>query len=36
MIKRILLALTIMVSPFLSGNIQAQEGPLTLKSNTNG
>lgn len=36
MIKRILLALTIMVSPFLSGNIQAQEGPLTLKSITNG
>ena len=36
MIKKILLALTIMVSPFLSGNIQAQEGPLTLKSITNG
>lgn len=36
MIKRILLALTIMVSPFLSGNIQAQEGPLTLKSITDG
>ena len=36
MIKKILLALTIMVSPFLSGNIQAQDGPLTLKSITNG
>lgn len=36
MIKKILLALTIMVSPFLSGNIQAQEGPLTLKSITDG
>ena len=36
MIKKILLALTVMVSPFLSGNIQAQEGPLTLKSITNG
>ncbi|MEE0869936.1 MAG: DPP IV N-terminal domain-containing protein [Bacteroidaceae bacterium] len=36
MIKKILLALTIMVSPFLSGNIQAQDGPLTLKSITDG
>ena len=36
MIKKILLALTIMVSPLLSGNIQAQDGPLTLKSITNG
>ena len=36
MIKKILLALTIMVSPFLSGNIQAQDGSLTLKSITNG
>lgn len=36
MIKKILLALTIMVSPFLSGNIQAQDGPLTLKSITGG
>ena len=36
MIKKILLALTIMVSPFLSGNIQAQEGPLTPQSITNG
>ena len=36
MIKKILLALTIMVSPYLSGNIQAQEGPLTLKSITDG
>lgn len=36
MIKKLLLALTIMVSPFLSGNIQAQDGPLTLKSITDG
>ena len=36
MIKKILLALTVMVSPFLSGNIQAQDGPLTLKSITDG
>ena len=36
MIKKILLALTLMVSPFLSGNIVAQDGPLTLKSITDG
>ena len=36
MIKKILLALTLIVSPFISGSIQAQEGPLTLKSITNG
>ena len=36
MIKKILLALTLIVSAFISGSIQAQEGPLTLKSITNG
>ena len=36
MIKKILLALTLIVSPFISGSIQAQEGPLTLKSITDG
>ena len=36
MIKKILLALTLIVSAFISGSIQAQEGPLTLKSITDG
>ena len=36
MIKKILLALTLMISPFLSSNIVAQDGPLTLKSITDG
>ena len=36
MIKKILLALTMIVSAFISGSIQAQEGPLTLKSITDG
>ena len=36
MIKKLLLALTIMVSPVLSSNILAQDGPLTLKSITDG
>lgn len=36
MINKILLALTLIVSAFISGSIQAQEGPLTLKSITNG
>ena len=36
MIKKILLALALIVSPFISGHIQAEEGPLTLKSITDG
>ena len=36
MIKKILLALALIVSPFISGSIQAQDGPLTLKSITDG